>query len=425
MGGRASLILVMGFALILGYISYNLNQYSNRSIGNMSNYAESTTSHNLALAGANIGLAKFYTDTTWAGTFTQTVDGPNMKGSFTVSRTDVGANAAKLRSISTYTSYGVGTLHDTVDVLFDKTKMNSFSMFAWMTNVENGVYWITGDTVWGRVHSNSTFYVSGRPVYMEKVTTTNSFNPKPGTGTNQAIFKKGYETGVAPIDLPTDISDLVNAATTGGKKYTGDIWVTLDPGTSSAGDGKAYIRSTSTGPIIDSISLGNASFDGVILGTGRVNVKGTLDGQLSIGSMTDVYVQDDIRYAKNPRSGSSTDVLGLVANRDVVVADNTVNNHDVYIDGCVFARSGSFRAENYNSRVVAGTLNLLGSIVQNTRGAVGTFSGSTLVSGFSKRYRYDDRLADATFRPPFYPGFFVKTYAITNWWESYRVLTPN
>jgi hypothetical protein len=423
MGGRASLILVMGFSLILGYISFNLNQYSTRAVGNMSNYAETTTSHNLALAGANVGLAKFYTDTSWAGTLSQDVAGPNLTGSFTISRTNVGSNSARLRSVSTYTSYGVGTLHDTVDILFDKSKLNSFSMFAWMTNIENGVYWITGDTVWGRAHSNSTFYVSGRPVYMDKVTTTNSFSPKPGVGTNQAIFKKGYETGIAPITLPSDMTELVTASTSGGKKYTGDIWVTLDPGTSSTGDGKAYIRSTSSGPIIDSISLGNASFNGVLLGTGRVNVKGTLDGKLSIGSMTDVYIQDDIRYAKNPQTSASDDILGLVANRDVVVADNAANNHSVYVDGCVFARSGSFRAENYDSRPVAGTLNILGSIVQNTRGAVGTFSGSTLVSGFSKRYRYDARLADATFRPPSYPGFFVKTFAITSWWESYRVLS--
>jgi len=68
-------------------------------------------------------------------------------------------------------------------------------------------------------------------------------------------------------------------------------------------------------------------------------------------------------------------------------------------------------------------LRILGSIVQNRRGPVGTFSGSGIISGFSKRYRYDDRLADPSFRPPFYPGFYVKTYAITNWWESFRV--PN
>jgi hypothetical protein len=71
---------------------------------------------------------------------------------------------------------------------------------------------------------------------------------------------------------------------------------------------------------------------------------------------------------------------------------------------------------------VSGELRVLGSIVQDTRGAIGQFSGSTITSGFSKRYRYDDRLGDQSFRPPFYPGYYVATYAITNWWESYRVM---
>ncbi len=60
----------------------------------------------------------------------------------------------------------------------------------------------------------------------------------------------------------------------------------------------------------------------------------------------------------------------------------------------IFARSRSFTAENYSSRGLSGTLQVVGSIVQNDRGAVGQFSGSTLLSGFYKRYRYDPRLED-------------------------------
>jgi len=48
-----------------------------------------------------------------------------------------------------------------------------------------------------------------------------------------------------------------------------------------------------------------------------------------------------------------------------------------------------------------------------------------LNSGFSKRYRFDTRLQDPSFRPPYFPGYYVKTYAITNWWESYRVPRPS
>ncbi len=51
--GRGSLILVMGFGMILGYIAWNLNEYATRAVGNMSTYHYSTQSHNLAVAGAS------------------------------------------------------------------------------------------------------------------------------------------------------------------------------------------------------------------------------------------------------------------------------------------------------------------------------------------------------------------------------------
>ncbi|MBP1656650.1 MAG: hypothetical protein H6Q31_1251, partial [Bacteroidetes bacterium] len=172
-------------------------------------------------------------------------------------------------------------------------------------------------------------------------------------------------------------------------------------------DGKAYVRSgnTSSGAIIDSIDLSDLSFNGVLLGTGRVNVEGKLDGRLSVASQTNVWIQNDIRYERDPQAGLSNDLLGLIAEKNVIIADNAANNSNCEIHASVFCRDGSFYAENYNTRAVSGELRVLGSVVQNERGAVGTFSGSTLKSGFSKRYRYDDRLSNESVRPPCYPGF--------------------
>ncbi len=421
--GKAGVIVVIGFGIILGYISLNLNRMANGSVGNMSSYLEASSSHGLALAGANVGLAKFYDDTTWFGSITQTPTN-NFQGSFTATMTDMGGNVARLRSVSTYVvpPPNAQTLHDTVEVFFNKTKLNSFSMFAWMTQNENGVNWITGDTVWGRVHSNSTLTMNGKPVFMEKVTTTKNFNAKPGKNPNYAIFKKGYETGVAKIDFPNDLSSLVAASTAGGRHYTGNIWVTLSPGTSADNDGVAYVRSSATGVPFDTISLSSGSgFNGALVADGTVRTKGTVDGRLTIGSLSTLYIDDAIRYEQNPQTTTSNDLLGLCAEDDVIVTDNTANNGGCEIDACVFSRTGSFTAEHYSTRPVSGELRLLGSIVQDTRGPVGTFSGSTIRSGFSKRYRYDSRLLNPATRPPFYPGFFVKTYAITNWWESFRV----
>lgn len=425
MGGKAAIILVVGLSFILGYISTNVSNVATKAVSNMSMYNSMTASHDLALAGANARLAQFYQDTSSFAALTQDFDGTVFTGSFRATMEAVAGSKIRMRSVSTYPMGGGASLHDTVEVFFDRNKKNSFTLFAWMTDFEGNVFWISGDTVWGRVHSNGNLHINGSPVFVEKATTAKGFDPpKVGKGTNKAIFKDGYETGIAEIDFPTDISELLTASVSGGRKYTGDIYVTLSPGTSANGDGKAYIRSGNlpTGALIDSIDLNTGSFNGALLATGKVNIEGTLDGKLTVASQTNVMIQNDVLYEKNPRYTTSDDVLGLVSEGNVIVADNAANNSNCEIHGSIFTRTGSFLAENYNSRPVSGELRVLGSIVQQTRGAVGTFSGSTLNSGFSKRYRYDTRLTDGDFRPPYYPGYYVSTYAITNWWESYRVM---
>jgi hypothetical protein len=384
----------------------------------MSNYASSSESHNIAVAGANVGLARFYQDTSWRGTSTQNLSGV-FNGTFTYSITNQSNGRPLLRSVSSVLA-AEGTVRDTVEVTFGTGAQQSFSLFAWMSNNEGNVFWFTQDSIWGRVHSNGQMHMSGVPVFMEKVTTAKGIDPKVGSGGNNAVFKKGYETGVAEIAFPNDLSQLFTAATAGGKKYTGNVEVRLYGGTAANNDGYALVYSGATK--IDSICLSAAGFNGVIASTGRVSVKGVLDGKLSIGSQQDVYILDNITY-ENRSTTTSDDVLGLVAETDVVVADNTANRTDCEIDGSVFARTGSFMAENYNSGSPRGLLRLTGSIVQDDRGPVGTFNSgqSTIKTGYSKRYYYDKRLSDPSFRPPYYPGFFAKTYAIASWWENVHI----
>jgi hypothetical protein len=419
MGGKAAIIVVLGFGIVLGRIAYNMNDLETKAVDNVSYYLQNTTAHNLALAGANVGLSKAYQNINIRGIVTdppQFTAGPFAGGKYTATMTDIGGNRLLLRTVSTYQG-----LKDTVDVAFAGTTNNPFTIYAWFTNVEGDIWWISKDTVWGRVHSNDIINVDGSPVYWKKVTTARRFNPRPGWGSNHAIFKDGYETGVSPITIPTDFSYLVTAATSGGRRYTSEVWITLSPGTSANNDGKVYVRNTRTGPVVDSISLSDPSFNKAILGTQRVHVSGTLDGELSIASLQDIYVEDNVLYAKNPRYYTSDDMLGLIAETDVVVADNWANNHDCEIDAAIFAASGSFKAQNYDDRPVSGELRLVGSITQDVRGAVGTFSGGRITHGFSKRYWYDTRYDDPSIRPPFFPGTTPPTLQITGWWESFRL----
>jgi hypothetical protein len=418
MFGKGALLLVIGFSLIFGIVGLRLNRLQSRAVDNMSYYHDVTKSHNLASMGANVAMSKVYQDSSIRGVVTTQsfTSGALKGGSFTARVDSISTIRLRVRSTSSFQGY-----NDTVEVYLDKSAWQSFSMYAWMTNNENGVYWISKDTVWGRVHSNGTLNISGSPVFMEKVTTSKSISPKPGTGLSNGIYKKGYETGVATITLPSSISEIVTASTNGGKKYTQNIYVTLSAGTTADNNGKAYIRYTQTGSIVDSISLSNTSFNGVIYSTKNVYVQGTLDGQLTIAAQQNLYIIDDVQFERDPLTGASNDLLGLVADQDVIVSNVTATKN-LEIDAAIFARAGSFTAEDYDSRSTssAGTLTLTGGIIQNTRGAVSTFSNGTIQTGYSKRYHYDPRLSDPNVRPPFFPGFFRKTLAIVNWWESVR-----
>jgi len=426
MGGKASIVLVLGFGLILGYISLNLNRYSTGAIGNMTSYYDATSSHHLALAGANAALAIFYQDTSWTGPLTQTLEHGSMLGGFTARVYAAGVNRKVLRSISSYPSSASGTLHDTIDVTFNTATQNSYTQYAWMTNNDGNVFWSEGDTVWGRAHSNGNVHISGSPVFMDKATTAKKFDPPVvGKGTNQAVFKNSYETGIPAVPMPGNLSTLVSASTSGGLRYASDIAITLSPGSAANNDGTAFIKNLSSG-IIDTVTLTASGFNGVIVGNGMVSVEGTLDGKLTIASLQSIKVTNDVLYERNPRFGSSDDLLGIVAETDVIIADNTPNHSNSEIQACILARTGSLKAENLKSLPVCGQARTLGSVIQNTEQEVGLYTAKgsgkpTLTNGFSKDFRYDLRLLDSSYYPPYFPGYDVPAYSIANWWESYRI----
>ncbi|MCK5571994.1 MAG: hypothetical protein KAJ12_04510 [Bacteroidetes bacterium] len=418
MGGKAALIHIIGFGFILGYISMNLNVIAGRAQGNMSAYAAATESHNLAITGANVGLARFYQDTSWRGSETQVLSGA-LNGDFTYSITNSVTGVPVLKSVAKCRGID-GLLYDTVVVVFGGNRKNSFTLFAYMSDFEGNDFWYTGDTVWGRIHTNGRMHMTGSPVFMEKLTASKGLDPKWGKGGNDAIFKHGFETGVAKVDYPTNIAEVVNAATSGGRSYAGDIEVALEPGTGANDDGIAIV--SQGGTPIDTVLLSDLSFNGALLGTGNVTVQGTLDGELSIASQQDIQISDDILY-ENRNWSTSDDVLGLIAEDNVVILDNVPNSTNCYVDGSIFTRAGSFEAEDYNKGAPRGTFKIVGSIVQQDRGQLGTYhvGSHSVKTGYSKRFVYDKRLENPNFRPPHYPGYYTKTRAIAAWWENVHV----
>jgi hypothetical protein len=167
----------------------------------------------------------------------------------------------------------------------------------------------------------------------------------------------------------------------------------------------------------------NTNAKGVIYANGNVGVSGTLNGRVTLYAAGTIVLLDDLRYANDPVKGVCRDILGLISSKDIVIADNAINDppliaagtnasmddtKDVYIHGVMMALGTSFRVENYNLGPTAvnncgatingrGCIYLSGGLIQNSRGAVGTSGGS----GFAKQYTYDH--CAIVNPPPYFP----------------------
>lgn len=398
--GKAAILLVLGFSLILGIVTPNLHRQANRAVENYLSYQKKSQAHNIATSAANIAANKLFLDSTWkTGYSNVSFSG----GKFSVTVRDTLTKMKKIEAIGTYIDSA-----ETVRVLLQPS---SYSKFAYYSKIEGAINWISKDTVWGPLHSQAKLNIPlpNSPVFYGKVTTRLGTNPTK----SKAKFYGGYQKGVN-LDLPADISGVVNAANAGGRVFaTGDLWLTFE-------NGNVKWKTTATGTVTTQ-TLSSFAPNGVILAAkGNIHVQGTIDGRATVcatGSsglgFGNIYVDDDIRYKADPRTGASDDMLGLVTENNVFVTDNAANNSDCRIDAAIFCLKGGLTAENYNTRPISGTLYLYGGVTQYQRGPVGTYSGTTINHGFQKNYKYDNRLLVSS--PPNYP--MTGSFEIVSWLE--------
>lgn len=270
---------------------------------------------------------------------------------------------------------------------------------------------------------------------------------------------RGYQLDVDPIPLPSS-SDIQKEAAWGsstGFPTTNGVYVPAAGGIYIRGDssiamsvganhsqiytitqGSTVTKVTvdyannrrtmqvGSGPIVTTSGAGT----GVLFTTGHINsLSGTVADNRMNGDGTEVvsrsahtiatdmnngkniYVTNNIKYESSPDPSKAVSdpvnlrpgTLGIIA-RNVTISSSAPK--DLEIDAVVLAGSqntsdGSFGVENYNTKTPVGTLKLMGGIIQKARGAVGTISGNTLVTGYAKDYYYDPRLADSP--PPYFP----------------------
>lgn len=173
---------------------------------------------------------------------------------------------------------------------------------------------------------------------------------------------------------------------------------------------------------------------------GDAFVWGSFDRPLTIGSQADLYPVWDLVASEDEA------LLGLIANRFVRVwhpvttgGDNMdVIGHapfpswstpalrpggvrtfrDARLDAAIFAVRRSFVVDHFRDGAPLGTLEVNGAIAQRFRGPVGTFSGSTVVSGYDKDYTYNNRLLYIS--PPYFIDPVSSSFGVTSWAELRR-----
>ncbi|MGD1044742.1 MAG: hypothetical protein ABR936_05365 [Bacteroidota bacterium] len=431
------------------YIKYN----SYYEIEQAQLVAESVT--NIAISGIyTTTLAypgKIWSSPTGTVTFPQTF--ANGQGSFTVYIDSSKFATKDTMQMIVDASYAGIDAQTTVD--FDRV---SFSVYAMYNVNENGVYWTTGDTCKGRLHTQDYLYVTGNPYFKGPVTTGKGLKKQNGSS-DHPTFAGGYQS---PVNEPMP-PDLTNVKTMGrqttapaGKDYvdTGN----LTAGTPIQENIELYkngsvavteytskkVGSTTTVTKVTTVYTSIAAWapDGVVLVENMpVHVQGVLNGQLTIsavGTGSAIYIDSSIVYSVPPENSDGSantnckSMLGLVTDNNVIITDvpvdpitgnnlPSVNNSDVYLNASIFCLTGGFSAQNYGSRGLDGTIFLVGGIQQNVRGTVASLSGNNVSSGFHKNYDYDKRLTQQS--PIAYPG--TMNWKVMNWYETTATTNNN
>ena len=354
------------------------------------------------------------------------------------SYTSVSSNKPANNSVGTWDEYKVllvsnsksDNIEVTTEVLMQR---DSFSKYSYMTDSElsasGGDIWFMGsDNIYGPIHTNGVFKMSGSPSFYGLVTSPNAWEAHRTNPTNPNFY--GGENFNAPTkDSPNnyELNKLRAEAASTGLTFDGDIevefYVSNDNAfadinkqmvtTYACGSRRRPRICTSTSWVQETLEL--STFGGIISTSGKISVSGNVKGEITLHSEDYIEIMGDITYNTNPLDDStSTDLLGLVSEGDVIIDQNAhraTGNQDLTVQASIMALNTSFEVENYASGGAKGTLNLFGGIIQRNRGPVGTFSGNTIVSGYSKNYQYDGRLKASI--PPKFPRESI--FSIVYW----------
>ena len=420
MGGKVSLLLILGFSGIFGLMGRNLLNFSNEASDNFYDYYSGTRSHNIAVSGANMAANKLFKDKTWtAGWDALSID----DGSLNVT----------VEIFETYKRriFSVGTYRGTSDTVIVTLQPKNFAQYGNFYD-KNGAWWATGDTLRGPFHTNDWLRAYGTPVFLGNVTTNKGvklFNKNA-----HPEFYGDLETGVK-IPLEFDDSIIKTAAFDNGKIFKWDdddddeiidVSLVLNP------DGTITYKTREYDDDGDeewddptTVALNTLTPNGVIyVERGNVYIEGTLNGQLSVVATRKgdkkagtIHITGDVKYNTDPRiDPASTHMLGLIAGEKVQV-DFDPTRGDIDIHASIYSQKDGLVIEKYKKYPGGSNMNLLGGIIGKELRATAKYKwdGSKYVvtNGYSYVHTFDERFYDIV--PPSFPN--TKYFKIVSWLE--------
>ncbi len=325
-----------------------------------------------------------------------------------------------------YEIVSTGEIDGVSSTVVSRIRKETFAQYLSYSDVASDLWFTTGDSLHGRVHSNGMIQIDGDPWFGEKVTSSQpTISIKEGS---DPTFVNGYELGVDEVDFPhanTVKQTLQSAAESGGvcagslhgSKAYYDVELGRN-GNDGAFSYRAYEKSGKNYVWSGWTDVDISTTNGVVWFDEPIEIQGTLDGQMTIGSAGDIRIVDDVTYAaSSPGQGPDPDcddMLGLVSAKDIIVADTTPNRNDCEIYAHMLALWKSFEVEDYNQGSPRGDLIIWGGAAQYSVGPVGTHNKWGPVSGYEKDYHYDTRLESSS--PPSYPE--TNRYIRVAWREA-------
>ncbi|MCH7753894.1 hypothetical protein IH970_02050 [candidate division KSB1 bacterium] len=420
--GKAALLVVLGTSLVLGNMLVGLNKRANSQNEFISEHYERMISRNIANSAANIAVSKLFQDFSWRTGIAST----GMAGGYYAADiqdinfdTTVAVQRVKVTATSTY-----GGVTDTVIAVVARPPSSYYAQFT--DNWPTANSYVTGDTLYGPIHTNTKFKFGGSPVFFGKVSSVDPGYDTWGSGAPQ--FLGGTEFGANAIPMPslaTGLQALEDSADAGGDVYSANhVWLKFFPdGSYDWYEGPSFSGTYAGTKFLSDIT-------GVIMldkNNKDIHVQGTVSGQVTIyGKGGHIYIDDDIVYADDPRiNPDSQDMLGLVATKDIIVADTPANRdelpNNIEIHGAIMALNQKFKVENLEGAGLLGTMTLFGSTFQKQRGKLANGSldsnfNVTITDGYALKSYYDNRFLHVG--PPVFPT--AQKTVVYSWLEDTR-----